>query len=62
MATEEEIDAAPKGLRASFTKLAHEAIDRISFDPLETEEFVGKLLNESATAQVLIFHCYFEDR
>jgi hypothetical protein len=62
MATQDEIEVVSKALRAYFTKLAREAIDRIPFDPLETEEFIGKLLGESPTAQVLIFHSYFDDR
>jgi hypothetical protein len=43
-------------------KSAREAVDRIPFDPSEVGDFVTKLLNESPTAQVLIFYSYLDDR
>jgi DNA-binding MltR family transcriptional regulator len=62
VATDKEIEAGANALKAFFVKLAREAVDRIAFDPFDVGQFVRTLLQESETAQVLIFSSYIDDR
>jgi hypothetical protein len=62
VATDQQYKAAAEAFRTKFIESAREAIDRLSFDPFDVEQFVRTLLKESETAQVLIFSSYLDDR
>jgi len=62
LATKEEIEAVATALHAYLVGLARTEIEKISFDPLDLETFIERLLPESDTARVLIFATYLDDR
>ncbi|MGE0421634.1 MAG: hypothetical protein AB7O88_05185 [Reyranellaceae bacterium] len=59
-------DSATQALAQALTtvalKEANEALDRIHFDHSDFEDFIDRLHKESATAQVLIFYSYLDDK
>ena len=62
LVSDAEVEAAAKAMYEFNLKAACDAIDRLSFDPMEVPTFVNNLKDESETAQVLIFYSYLDDR
>jgi DNA-binding MltR family transcriptional regulator len=57
-----EVEAAAKAMYEFHIRGAREAIDRLSFDPMDVPDLISKLKKESQTAQILIFYSYLDDR
>jgi hypothetical protein len=62
LVSQAEVDAAANAMYEAQLSSACNAIDSLTFDPMELPEFIQRLKAESDTAQVLIYYPHLDDR